>query len=61
MAGAVLQAALDLELPFETDGPEIVVQVDAPMTAYRFGVRTQEALVRIAAREPRRRPTTTKP
>lgn len=54
-AGAVLQAALDLQLPFETDGPRIVVQVDSPMTAYRFGVRTQQALLQIAARKRRQK------
>lgn len=36
-AGAVMQAALDLELPFETKGAQIIVQVDSPMTAMRFG------------------------
>ena len=37
-----LQAALDLELPFETDGPQLVVVVDSPQTAYRFGWRMMD-------------------
>jgi hypothetical protein len=41
---ALLEAALSLQLPFETDGSRktMTVVVDSPMTAYQFGVRTHE-------------------
>ena len=52
-AAAVLDAARELQLPFEVNGPQrqIVVVVDAPMTAYRFGGRTQELLTRTAGKD----------
>ena len=42
LAGAVIDAARELQLPFEIDGPakQIVVVVDSPQQAYDFGVRT---------------------
>ncbi len=43
-AGDVIQAARDLQIPFEVDSPQrrIVVVVDSAMTAYQFGIRTGE-------------------
>jgi hypothetical protein len=47
-SGAVIQAARDLQLPFEVNGPEnqVVVLVDSPKQAYEFGRRTHELLPR---------------
>ena len=47
-AAAVVQAALDLQLPFEMDGPQkqIVVVVDSAMKVYQFGFRTQQLLLK---------------